>query len=472
MESSKLMSIESTLLYLVRQLRRAGVRVTLAEVLDCFRALALIEWDKPKFYITLQSTLIKSPKDLSVYDKLFRLVFNEEFFNGEQRGQNELETGSEAVSPCLTCNGTGQGGISSGQYHPGVMSQRMLQLILVGNCKAMAEFVDEGITSLGPLTEEHLKMPQDALRLVKVYLEWKTAEWEIAKLTTEADEQLALPWLERLHELEEMLQLQWDQALLANFGDRGMEVITERINLQELDFYRLNRNQIKAMKAIITRLAHKLATRVSRRYTRAKRGQIDLARTMRQAMSTGGIPVYLRYRQKKPTKPELVVLCDLSGSVAVFSEFMLQLVYSMQQKFRHVRSFVFVDTIEEISSLFSKLEIEDALVEVYNNGKYSKTGFSHYGETIQYFWQHYNEAVTKNTTILILGDARNNYQNPDLEGWMLGKQKAKRVIWLNPEPINRWNKEDSIIDTFAQACTQVMECRNLGQLEVVTRNLF
>ena len=409
-ESGKQMSIESTLLYLVRQLRRTGVRVTLAEVLDCFRALALIEWDKPKFYITLQSTLIKSPKDLSVYDKLFRLVFHEEFSCWEQRCQNELETEPESVSPCsgkdrentlATCNGTGQGGISSGQYHPGVMAQRMLQLILVGNSKAMAEFVDEGIASLGPLTEEHLNMPQDALRVVKVYLEWKTAEWEIAKLTTEADEQLALPWLERLHELEELLQLQWDQALLANFGDRGMEVITERINLQELDFYRLNRNQIKEMKAIITRMAHKLATRVSRRYTKAKRGQIDIARTMRQAMSTGGIPVYLRYRQKKPTKPELVVLCDLSGSVAVFSEFMLQLVYSMQQKFRHVRSFVFVDTIEEISSLFSKLEIEDALVEVYNNGKYSKTGFSHYGETIQYFWQHYNDAVTQNTTILV-----------------------------------------------------------------------
>lgn len=482
MESGKLRSIESTILYFIRLLRRSGISVTLAEMLDCFQALTLVEWDKDIFHVTLQSTLVKSPRDLAVFDRLFRLVFQQEFFMWEQTGGTGLKLSSE--TPCqagdrtntaefLTdCDGTGSGGTKSGKYHPNTMAQRMWQLIKVGNLEAMADFVKEGINSLGQLTEEHLRNQPDALRVIKVFLEWKTGEWELEKLVHEADEQDVIVWRQRLNEMEELLQLHWERTLLINFGDRAMETITERINLQELDFYSLNQNQIKEMKAIITRLAHKLATRTSRRFIRSKTGQLDLARTMRKAMGYGGIPVLLAYRRKKPSKPELLVLCDLSGSVAVFSEFMLQLVYSMQQKFRHVRSFVFVDTIEEISSIFSRQEIEDALLQVYNAVNFSKTGFSHYGETIQVFWQRYSDSVTQNTTVIVLGDARNNYQKPDMECWMRLKEKAKRVIWLNPEPYRSWNKEDSIIDNFAPACTQVMECRNLTQLVQVTRNLF
>ena len=481
MVSSKLMSMESTVLYFVRQLRRSGVRVTLAEILDCFQALTLVEWDREIFHITLQATLVKAPRDLAVFDKLFQLVFQRDFFMQEQTGETGSKPGSgapcqgrdkESAEGLSKGDGTGTGGARNGKYRPGAMAQRMVQLIQAGSPEAMLDFVGEGIAGLGPLTEEHLLNQQDALRVIKVFLEWKTGEWELEKLAGGAEEQDILVWQQSLQELEELLQLRWEQALLSNFGDSAMEVITERINLQELDFYRLNHNQIAEMKAIITRLAHKLATRVSRRYVRAKSGQPDLARTMRKAMATGGIPVFLAFRRKKPAKPELVVFCDLSGSVAVFSEFMLQLVYSMQQKFRHVRSFVFVDTIEEISPYFSRLEIEDALVQVYNQAKFSKTGFSHYGETIQAFWQLYSDAVTRNTTVIVLGDARNNYQKPDLESWLRIRERAKKVIWLNPEPIGRWNKEDSIMDTFAPACSQVMECRNLTQLEQVTRNLF
>lgn len=482
MEDRKLMSMENTILYFVRQLRRSGVRVTLAETLDCFQALTMVEWDREIFYVTLQATLVKAPRDLAVFDRLFRLVFQQDFFMSKQTDGTGPKPGAcrapcqggdrEGAEGLSKGEGTGTGGPKSGKYRPGAMAQRMVQLIQAGSPEAMADFVEEGIAGLGPLTEEHLLNQQDALRVIKVFLEWKTGEWELEKLAAGAEEQDILAWQQSLKELEKLLQIRWEQALLSKFGDRAMEVITERINLQELDFYRLNHNQIAEMKAIITQLAHKLATRVSRRYVRAKTGQMDLARTMRKAMATGGIPVFLAFRRKKPTKPELVVLCDLSGSVAVFSEFMLQLVYSMQQKFRHVRSFVFVDTMEEISPHFAHLEIEDALVQVYNKAKFSKTGFSHYGETIQAFWQNYSDAVTRNTTVIVLGDARNNYQKPDLESWLRLREKAKKVIWLNPEPAGRWNKEDSIMDTFAPACTQVMECRNLAQLEQVTRNLF
>ncbi|HEX3031657.1 MAG TPA: VWA domain-containing protein, partial [Bacillota bacterium] len=354
----------------------------------------------------------------------------------------------------------------------GYNAQRMLQLIRLGKPQELVDFIQEGISSLGPLQEEHLSNSQDALRLIKVYLEWKDGEWLLEKLSRQSSEDEVLAWQEKLGEMEALLSLCWEQELLRSFGDKAMELIAERINLQELDFYRLNENQVAEMKRIISRMANKLGTRFSRRWMRSKKGKVDLSRTLRKAMSTGGIPLFPAFRAKKPTKPELVVFCDLSGSVARFSEFMLQLVYSMQRKFRLVRSFVFVDTVEEISSYFNHLEIEDALFYIYNNVKFSKTGFSHYGEAIQAFEARYPDCVTHNTTVIVLGDGRNNYQKPDLEAWLRLGERAKRVIWLNPEPAERWNKEDSIMETFALACSQVYECRNLAQLEQVTKSLF
>ncbi|HEX3033307.1 MAG TPA: VWA domain-containing protein [Bacillota bacterium] len=466
--------IEKAVLYFVRQLRRAGVKVTLAEVLDCFRALALVNWDRDTFYTVLQGTLAKAPRDLVIFERLFRLVFQVWQPVPEQSQGNDREDGTEdgGGPGLLGEGGKGTGGARTGKPRPGYNAQRMLQLITLGTPQQVEDFIREGIESLGPVTEDHLLNPQDSLRLIKVFLEWKDGEWQLEKLSRQSGEAEVLAWQQKLQAMEEQLGILWEQELLKSFGDKALELFAERINLQELDFYRLNQQQIGEMKRIISRMANKLGTRLSRRWMRSKRGDLDLGRTLRKAMSTGGVPMFPAFRSKKPTKPELVILCDLSGSVAVFSEFMLQLVYSMQRKFRLVRSFVFVDTVEEISVYFRTLEIEDALVQVYNKVKYSKTGFSHYGETILAFEARYGEVVTHNTTVIVLGDGRNNYQKPGLAGWLNLQERAKRVIWLNPEPRESWNREDSIMDTFALAATQVFECRNLRQLEQVTREIF
>lgn len=452
--------------------------MTLAEMLDCFAALTLIEWDRDTFYVTLQATLVKAPRDLAVFDRLFWLVFHGDFLglrqenNYKKQGKHPIHRGEGPGTGISDQNHKSSGGGQIGKSKPGAMADLYVWIIQSGAPEEMAAYVDEGIASLGELTEEHLTDQKNSIRLIKVHLEWKTGEWQLERLFAGLPEDEVIRLKQRSVEMEDLLAYHWELALVAKFGDQAMELIASRINLQEMDFYQLSHNQIGEMKRIITRLSHRLATRVSRRYVRAKRGQLDLGRTMRKAMATGGIPVFPKFRRRRATKPELVVLCDLSGSVAVFSEFMLQLVYSMQQKFRYVHSFVFVDTVEEISTYFTLMEIEDALAKIYDKCLYSKTGFSHYGEAIQDFWQYFGDCVTRRSTVLILGDARNNYQKPDLDSWLCLKEKAKRVIWLNPEPADLWNTEDSIMDTFVPACTQILECRNLGQLEEVTRDLF
>jgi len=471
--------MEKQILYLVHQLRKAGVRVTLAETLDSLEALRLVDWDRDSFYSSLRATLVKNHRDYRVFDKLFGLIFSPEYFlHREKTAKYRHLLPPREHSGCQgePCEGSGEGksmgGPQQGQGRPSTPAQRFVQVIQVGDLQEMTDLLKEGLASLGPISEKHLEDKEDALRQIKVFLEWKTGEFQLEKLAGEVDEETFFDWQARLAQLEQMLVDILEAALVAEFQERALDDILERHNLNQMDFYQLSDVQVGEMKKIITRMAHKLGTRVSRRRVRAKRGKLDLQGTIRRSMASGGIPIKPAFRTRKPTKPQLVVLCDISGSVKVFSEFMLQLVYSMQQKFGSVRSFVFVDTIDEISGYFRNQEVAQAITDVYNRAVFSRTGFSDYGKSIMEFRQRYGTAVTNKTTVIILGDARNNYQRPELEHLHWIKDNAKKVFWLNPEPLQRWNKEDSIIGLYGSGCDQVWECRNLYQLERVVRQII
>ncbi|MDA8210617.1 MAG: VWA domain-containing protein [Clostridia bacterium] len=471
--------MEKQILYLVQQLRKAGVRVTLAETLDSLEALRLVEWDRDSFYATLQATLVKNQRDYRVFDKLFGLIFDPDYFLHRDKTAKFRHLLKPKEGPDCQgepCDGSGEGksmgGPQQGQGRPGTPAQRFVQVIKMGNQQEMMDLIREGLAGLGTLTEKHLEDREDALRRIKVFLEWKTGELHLEKQAGEVDEETFLDWQARLAQLEQLLVDALEAALVAEFKERALEDILERHNLNQMDFYQLSQEQVVEMKRIITRLAHKLATRVSRRMVRAKGGKMDIQRTMRKSMASGGIPINPAYRTRKPTKPQLVVLCDISGSVKVFSEFMLQLVYSMQQKFAHVRSFVFVDTVDEITVYFHNREVAEAMAEVYNRAIFSQTGFSDYGKSILEFRQRYGNSVNGKTTVIILGDGRNNYRRPELEHLQWIKDNAKKVFWLNPEPQERWNKEDSIIGLYQTMVDRLLECRNMGQLERVVRQIF
>ncbi|MHB8171009.1 MAG: vWA domain-containing protein [Thermincolia bacterium] len=471
--------MEKQVLYLVHQLRKAGVRVTLAETLDSMEALRLVEWDRDIFCSTLRATLVKNQRDYRVFDKLFGWIFSPDYFLHQDKVSRLgylLPPREDPGCQGEPCDGSGEGksmgGPQQGQGRPGTPAQKMVQVIQLGQQKDMADLIRDGLASLGPLAEKHLVDKEDALRQIKVFLEWKTGELQLEQLAGEVAEEAFLDWQARLAQLEQMLVDAFEAALIAEFQELALADILEGHNLNQLDFYRFSQEQVVEMKRIITQMAHKLATRVSRRMVRAKRGKMDIQRTMRRSMASGGIPINPVYRTRKPTKPQLVIICDISGSVKVFSEFMLQLVFSMQQKFSSVRSFVFVDTVDEITVFFRNQEVAQALADVYNRAVFSQTGFSDYGKSIMEFCQRFGTAINSKTTVIILGDGRNNYQRPELEHLQWIKDNAKKVFWLNPEPKERWNKEDSIIGLYDAWADGLWECRNLHQLEKVVRQIF
>ncbi|MGH9891439.1 MAG: VWA domain-containing protein, partial [bacterium] len=226
----------------------------------------------------------------------------------------------------------------------------------------------------------------------------------------------------------------------------------------------LTEDEIRRMKEAVARLAQRLKNVISVRRKRAKRGKFDLKDTFRKNLQYGGVPFRIQLDRKKKEKPQVVVLCDVSDSVRNVSRFMLQFVYSLQDLYSRVRSFIFVADTGEITRLFEENEIHDAIELALRGRVINVFAHSDFGRAFRQFHREYITAVNKRTTVIILGDARNNYNLP--HEWVLRdiRQRAKQLIWLNPESKMTWGFGDSEMERYRPFCNLVEECRNLNQL--------
>lgn len=483
--------MDEKILEFVTLLRKAGVKVSQTEVVECLKALALVGMDREDFFNCMAATMIKDHGDFRIFQKLFYYYFDPNFFGHREdalrRWPNLVNfsdtagcTGADSLPGLEGVNeeavpGAEKGrstGFGQGQGLSTAVADSFVQIIKAGSPGDMAEMVKRGVESLGRLSKDDLVEMKEAVRQVKVFLEWNMGVYRLENDSSQADESVWLTWQEKLAEAEDLLYRELEKALISELGQEALETILIRENLNELDFYSLSAPQVTEIKKRISKLAHKLATRLSFRQKRARRGRMDLQKTIRRSMATGGVPVSPAFRNRYPTRPEIVVLCDLSGSVRVFSEFMLQLVYSIQNRFIHVRSFVFVDTPDEITDYMQNHAIEDGVRDVYNKARFSKTAFSDYGQMYIDFCSRYFDVLNKKVTLLVIGDARNNYQKEHADFFAKMCREVKKVIWLNPEPAEKWDQEDSVMSVYGSSCSQVFECRNLQQLDSVARRII
>jgi len=234
--------------------------------------------------------------------------------------------------------------------------------------------------------------------------------------------------------------------------------------LSEKSFYYLTEDEIRKMNEAVTRLAQRLKNVITVRRKRAKKGRFDIKKTLRSNLMYGGVPFKLRFERRKKEKPQVVVLCDVSDSVRNVSRFMLQFVYSLQDLYSKVRSFVFVSEIGEVTEHFRNNDAKEALDIALKGDLINIYSHSNFGYAFRTFLQDHIGTVNKKTTVIVLGDARNNYNLP--HDWCLReiKQRAKQLIWLNPENRNTWGFGDSEMDRYGIHCDMVEECRNLNQL--------
>ena len=236
---------------------------------------------------------------------------------------------------------------------------------------------------------------------------------------------------------------------------------------EDLDFMHATRDEMETLRKAIAPLTRKLAIRLARKRRHRNKGGLDFRTTIRKSLSYGGVPAEPRFKHPRPSKPEIVILADISGSVAAFARFTLHLVYAMSGQFSKVRAFVFIDGLDEVTRFFDGHDDITASVHRVNTEAdvVWVDGHSDYGHAFEEFEKQYMNAITPKTTVMILGDARNNYHAA--QAWIIQEMKrnAKQVFWLNPEPGSYWDTGDSIVSEYAQYCDGLFEVRNLRQLE-------
>ena len=259
-------------------------------------------------------------------------------------------------------------------------------------------------------------------------------------------------------------------------ADRGVEAMAKTLRKplpEDVDFMHASREELANLRKAIYPLTRKLAVRLARKRRHGRKGPLDFRSTMRHSLSYGGVPAEPKFRFPRPAKPEIMVVADISGSVAAFARFTLHLVYAISSQFSKVRSFVFIDGLDEVTGFFEGVEdIGEAVHRVNTEADVVWVdGHSDYGHAFGVFWEKYGKEVGPKTTVLVLGDARNNYHAS--QSWILKEvqHRARKVFWLNPEPKAYWDTGDSIVGEYGTWCEGVHEVRNLRQLEGFVENL-
>jgi uncharacterized protein with von Willebrand factor type A (vWA) domain len=242
---------------------------------------------------------------------------------------------------------------------------------------------------------------------------------------------------------------------------------------ENVEFLRASGDQLTQMRRVVAPLARTLATRLAARRRRSRRGEIDLRKTLRKSMSTGGVPIDVVLKKPHPARPELVVLCDVSGSVAGFSSFTLMLVSALRQQFSRVRVFAFIDTTDEVTELFGPdADLAVAVQRITREAAvYTRDGHSDYGHAFVSFLDKFPNVLSPRSSLLILGDGRNNYRNPEVDLLTHMVNASRHAHWLNPEPRHLWGSGDSAVPRYEDVIT-MHECRSAKQLASVIDQLL
>jgi uncharacterized protein len=462
------------------ELRTAGLPVSLTENLDAMAAIQHIPLeDRDAFKYALGATLVKNAAHWRVFETVFEVYFS---LRGREYALTDEQAAAMADLDELLSEmqseqqGEMQGGGGAGENMTPEQLAEMLFKALSQNNEAMLRALARqavrryaGMEPGRPVGGTYyLYRTLRNLDLDGVLDKLMQQTREQAPELTPLEERLERDEFEaRADQLRKEIEAEIRRRLVA---DRGVEAMARTLRKplpEDVDFMHASREEMASLRKAIYPLTRKLAVRLARKRRHGRKGPLDFRSTVRHSLSTGGVPIEPRFRYPRPSKPEIFVVADISGSVAAFARFTLHLVYAIANQFSKVRAFVFIDGIDEVTRLFEGTEdIGEAVHRVNTEADVIWVdGHSDYGHAFEVFWQRYGKDVGPKTTVLLLGDARNNYHAT--QSWVVKEMqhRARHVYWLNPEPRSYWDTGDSIIGEYATHCDGVFECRNLRQLE-------
>lgn len=437
-----------------RAARGAGVRVSPAESIDAMRAVADVGFaDRGVLRDTLLLTLAKSEDEKRALGNCFDLFFSQPDLTqaaaDESDGDGEpQDTPSPTMAPGESAGGAASAGL--GPLAQMLLTQDRTEIAAAmsaaANAAALSDiryFTQRGIFSSRMMDQLGIQRLRDDLDALAAS---DPALGERLEAATQA--------------LRETVRDMVSQALLL-YGREEAESLRNEI-LREAPLARLERRQVEQMKVLIRMIARRLRERYSKPRKRQRRGHLDVRRTIRRNAAWGGVPFLTTWKRKRRDRPKIVAICDVSGSCAKVSDFFLLLIHSLHEVVDDVRSFAFSGHLIEVSDILEKQSPEQAMAEIM-----SQVGFgsSDYGSSLRDFEKDFLRSVTPKTTVIVLGDARNNNLDPRADILRTLGERAKRLVWLNPEGRMAWGWGDSEMPRYATFCNVVRQCSNARQLE-------
>jgi hypothetical protein len=464
----------------IGELRAAGIPVSMSEHVDAARAVEVIDLgDRSMLRATLAATLVKDGDHLPVFYNAFDVYFSIRSWDGTDDLLGDELASPEDREGAPGANGQGPRGRGGGggSMSAAELAEMLFRALRDGDVSALRAGASEAVTRYAGVepgrpvggtyylyrTLRNLELDQMQARLVGE----ASGGDELSRRLAEDEARV------RIEQLKAEIEREIRERLVE---DRGAEALAKSVRKplpEDLDVMHANRDEMAQLERALRPLSRKLAVRLARKRRRRRRGPVDLRHTVRRSLSTGGVPLDLRFKPPRPAKPEIFVIADVSGSVASFARFTLHLVHAISSQFSKVRSFVFVDGLDEVTHLFEGVEDPaDAVLRINAEADViAFDGHSDYGRALMVFHDKYARSLTKRSTVLILGDARNNYHQAHAEVLADIHYRAKAVYWLNPEPTNYWNSGDSVVSQYAPYCDRVIECRTLRQLEAFVGEL-
>lgn len=447
-------------------LRRHGLPVAPPEVVDAARALATLGVDdRATVRAALAATLVKRATDLRTFDAVFTRFFDPsgaapvEFFErlrAEGFTEEEIETLKKALAAQADA---GTMGALLGVGGAGELTRLLRQPDLLRALQGLTNPLQVGFYTQRTLEQVGLGKARSGVPLLRQNL--RGALGERGDLLADRIEQE----LERTRtEVRDHVRRELDRRI-------NREAVQQR-RLAQTPFTSLTDAEVEEVRRSVRRLAEKLRGKARVRRKHAQRGAIDLRRTLRLSWKTAGVPVQPVRKKRRRDRPRLVVLCDVSDSVRLAARFMLELVYALQELFSGTRSFVFVSELGEVTKLFAGHAVGTALARVFAGESVSLADNSNYGRVFATFHREHLSIIDRRTTVVVIGDGRNNYQ-PD-EAWVLGdlRRRARAVLWINPERRGSWSIGDSAMHKYAPVCTRVLEVACAAELEEAARTLI
>ncbi len=468
------------------ELRQAGLPVSLTENLDAMEAVQYIPLgDREAFKYALAATLVKNHSHWRAFETVFEVYFSlrgaEWSLDPDASDFLDLDE-DQSQAP----DGAGEGqqaqGGSGDALTPEELAEMLYKSLMRGDQAMMRAMARQSVRRYAGMEPGR---PVGGTYYLYRTMRNLNLEGMLERLMEQAQEDSPEP----LTPLEERLERDEYENRIDSFkkeieseirrrlvADRGVEAMAKTLRKplpEDIDFMHASRDEMVQLRKALQPLTRRLAIRLARKRKHGRKGALDFRNTVRHSLSYGGVPAEPKFKYPRPSKPEIFVIADISGSVAAFARFTLHLVYAISGQFSRVRSFVFIDGIDEVTRFFEGTDdIVDAISRVNSEADVIWVdGHSDYGHAFEVFWERYGQDISSKTTVIILGDARNNYHAS--QNWVIKeiRNKARHVWWLNPEPKAYWDTGDSIVGEYATYCDGAFECRNLRQLERFVDNL-